>query len=64
MSLESIFHRAIQFTLVRAQAGRRGGFKSVAHLKWAIMKCLEHHYADPKSLIWTKSAGEIFKKVQ
>lgn len=62
-----MFHsppRAIQFTLVRAQAGRRGVFKSVAHLKWAIMKCLEHHNADPKSLIWTKSAGEIFKKGQ
>ena len=43
---------------------RRGVFKSVAQLKWAIMKCLEHHNADPKSFIWTKSAGEIFKKVQ
>ena len=43
---------------------RRGVFKSVARLKWAIMKSLEHRNADPKSFIWTNSAGEIFKKIQ
>ena len=42
---------------------RRGAFKSVAELKGAIMKYLEHHKADPKPFIWTKSAREILEKV-
>jgi len=42
---------------------RRGAFKSVAELKGAIMEYLEHHNADPKPFIWTKSAGEILEKV-
>ena len=42
---------------------RRGAFKSVAELETAIMKYLENHNADPKPFIWTKSAGEILKKV-
>ena len=47
---------------------RRGAFKSVAELEGAIlegaiMEYLEHHNADPKPFIWTKSAGEILEKV-
>ena len=42
---------------------RCGVFKSVAELKSAIMEYLEHHNADPKPFIWTKSAGEILEKV-
>ncbi len=42
---------------------RRGAFKSVAELKGAIMEYLEHHNADPRPFIWTKSAGEILEKV-
>jgi transposase len=42
---------------------RRSAFKSVAELKSAIMDYLEHHNADPKPFIWTKSAGEILEKV-
>src|SRR6266568_1113364 len=42
---------------------RRGAFMSVAELKGAIMEYLEHHNADPKPFIWTKSAGEILEKV-
>jgi len=42
---------------------RRGTFKSVAELKSAIMDYLEHHNANPKPFIWTKSAGEILEKV-
>jgi transposase len=42
---------------------RRGAFKSVAELKSAIMDYLEHHNANPKPFIWTKSAGEILEKV-
>ena len=43
---------------------RRGVFKNATQLNWAITTCLERHNADPKSFIWTKSEGEIFKKVQ
>src|SRR5437762_4323061 len=42
---------------------RRGAFKSVAELKNAIMEYLENHNADPKPIIWTKSAGQILEKV-
>jgi len=42
---------------------RRGTFENVAELKRAIMEYLENHNADPKPLIWTKSAGEILEKV-
>src|SRR5437773_3198612 len=42
---------------------RRGAFKSVAELKNAIMEYLESHNADPKPIIWTKSAGQILEKV-
>jgi transposase len=42
---------------------RRGAFSSVAELKSAIMEYLENHNADPKPLVWTKSAGEILEKV-
>lgn len=42
---------------------RRGVFKSVTELKAAIMQYLDHHNADPKPFIWTKSAGEILEKV-
>ena len=42
---------------------RRGVFTSVADLKSAIMDYLDHHNADPKPFIWTKSAGEILEKV-
>ena len=35
---------------------RRGVFTSVADLKSAIMDYLDHHNADPKPFIWTKSA--------
>jgi transposase len=42
---------------------RRGIFKSVAQLKSAIMDYLDHHNANPKPFIWTKSAGQILEKV-
>jgi transposase len=42
---------------------RRGVFKSVAELESAIMLYLENHNATPKPFVWTKSAGEILKKV-
>src|SRR5947209_13567836 len=42
---------------------RRGAFKSVAERKNPIMEYLEHHNADPKLFVWTKSAGQILEKV-
>jgi hypothetical protein len=42
---------------------RRGVFTSVADLKSVIMDYLDHHNADPKPFIWTKSAGEILEKI-
>jgi transposase len=42
---------------------RRGVFKSTAELKDAIMAYLEHHNANPKPFVWTKSASEILEKV-
>lgn len=42
---------------------RRSAFKSVAKLRNAIMEYLENHNADPKALVWTKSAGQILEKV-
>lgn len=42
---------------------RCGVFKSLAELESAIMQYLDHHNANPKPFIWTKSAGEILEKV-
>ena len=42
---------------------RRGVFNSVAQLETAIHDYLEHHNANPKPFVWTKSAADILKKV-
>jgi hypothetical protein len=36
--------------------------EAVAELKGAIMQYLENHNADPKPLVWTKSASQILEK--
>src|SRR5581483_324132 len=41
---------------------RRGAFRSVAELKDAICGYLDHHNADPKPFVWTKSAQVILDK--
>jgi hypothetical protein len=38
-------------------------FKSVAELEGAIQDYLDHHNADPKPFVWTKSATDILEKV-
>jgi len=38
---------------------RRGAFKSVAELEAAIRAYLDHHNADPKAFVWTKTAADI-----
>jgi len=42
---------------------RRGVFKSVAELEATIQNYLEHHNANPKPFVWTKSAAHILEKV-
>ncbi len=51
------------FALITGDRIRCGVFKSVAELEAAIHEYLEHHNADPKPFIWTKSATDILDKV-
>ena len=51
------------FGLITQQRIRRGVFTSVPQLEAAIDHYLEHHNANPKPFIWTKSAEEILAKV-
>ncbi len=51
------------FGLITADAIRRGVFRSVADLKAAIERYLEHHNANPKPFVWTAPAAAILKKV-
>jgi transposase len=51
------------FGLITDQRIRRGVFHSVAELEAAIHKYLEHHNADPRPFVWTKSAEQILDKV-
>lgn len=41
---------------------RRGAFASVAELEEAIRNYLDHHNAEPKPFVWTKSAEVILAK--
>src|SRR5277367_5961891 len=51
------------FGLITQERIRRGVFTSVPELEAAIHDYLEHHNADPKPFVWTKSAPEILAKV-
>jgi len=51
------------FGLITQERIRRGVFTSVPELEAAIHDYLEHHNADPKPFVWTKSAQEILAKV-
>jgi transposase len=51
------------FGVITEQRIRRGVFKSVGELETAIQDYLEHHNADPKPFLWTKSAANILEKV-
>jgi hypothetical protein len=42
---------------------RRGVFRSVAELQQAIQESIDHHNANPKAFVWTKTAGDILNKV-
>ena len=51
------------FGLITQERIRRGVFTSVPELEAAIHEYLDHHNADPKPFVWTKSAEEILAKV-
>ena len=51
------------FGLITQERIRRGVFTSVPELEAAIHQYLDHHNADPKPFVWTKSAEEILAKV-
>lgn len=42
---------------------KRGVFRSVAELERTIGEYVDHHNADPKGFVWTKSASQILSKV-
>ena len=42
---------------------RRGVHRSVAQLKAAIREFIAAHHANPKPLVWTKSADEILTSI-
>jgi transposase len=51
------------FGLITDKRIRRGVFTSVGELESAIMDYLDHHNAQPKPFLWTKSPGQILEKV-
>jgi transposase len=50
------------FAEITTKRIRRGIFRSVAELEDAIHDYLDHHNADPKPFVWTKSAEVIMEK--
>lgn len=51
------------FGLITEKQIRRGVFTSVAALEQSIQEFIEHHNADKKPFVWTKSAADILEKV-
>jgi hypothetical protein len=47
------------FAEITGKRIRRGVFRSVAELKDAIHDYLDHHNANPKPFVWTKTANQI-----
>ena len=50
------------FAEITGKRIRRGTFGSVAELEAAIHDYLDHHNAEPKPFVWTKSAAVILEK--
>lgn len=51
------------FSLITEEAIRRGSFTSVQQLRRAIDEYIQEHNDDPKPFVWTKTADEIFGKI-
>ena len=60
----SSWHNLVErfFAEITGKRIRRGTFGSVAELQAAIHDYLDHHNADPKPFVWTKSAAVILEK--
>jgi len=52
----------VSFAEITRKRIRHGAFASVAELEEAIRDYLDHHNADPKPFVWTKSAEIILAK--
>lgn len=52
------------FAKITDEAIRRGSFSSVRQLEVAINEYLEMHNEDPMPFVWTKTADEIFAKLE
>lgn len=50
------------FAEITGKRIRRGVFRSVAELEAAIHDYLDHHNADPKPFVWTKTAAMVLDK--
>ena len=50
------------FAEITGKRIRRGVFRSVAELEDAIHDYLDHHNANPKPFVWTKTAGDLLDK--
>ena len=50
------------FAEITTKRIRRGVFTSGAELEQAIRDYLDHHNAEPKPFVWTKSAMSFLKK--
>ena len=50
------------FAEITTRRIRRGAFTSVAELEDAIHDYLDHHNADPKPFVWSKTADAILAK--
>ena len=50
------------FAEITGKRIRRGVFTSVAELEDAIHDYLDHHNADPKPFVWTKTADTVLAK--
>lgn len=52
------------FGLITSQRIRRGNFTSVKQLEKAIMDYIDEHNLEPKPFVWTKTADDIFEKLE
>jgi len=51
------------FAVLTQKQIRRGSFRSTAELETAIRAFLQHHNAEPKPFLWTKSADDILASI-
>jgi hypothetical protein len=57
------FSAARWFATLTDKQIRRGSFSSTRQLETAIRTYVDHHNAQPKPFIWTKSADDILDSI-